>query len=202
MQVENRVSWREKNQKWINVIVCAFMILVSLGFYSSNKSLYMKAVTDANDIPRSLYSLAYSCRFIATSITNIFFGYLVYKFGTKKLILGGFVFLICAALLDSVGNNVFVFYLAAALSGIGFSFCGTAMVGGIVNRWFKENTGTIMGAVLAVNGIGGAIAAQIVSPIINEPGNAFGYQNAYKLVAVILLAAAIVIAIFFKEKSC
>lgn len=201
MQVENRVSWREKNQKWINVIVCAFMILVSLGFYSSNKSLYMKAVTDANDIPRSLYSLAYSCRFIATSITNIFFGYLVYKFGTKKLILGGFVFLICAALLDSVGNNVFVFYLAAALSGIGFSFCGTAMVGGIVNRWFKENTGTIMGAVLAVNGIGGAIAAQIVSPIINEPGNAFGYQNAYKLVAVILLAAAIVIAIFFKEKS-
>jgi len=198
--METRVGWWQRNQKWINVIVCAFMIFVSLGFYSSNKSLYMKAVTDANNIPRSIYSLAYSCRFIATSVTNIFFGYLVYKFGTKKLILGGFVFLICAAILDSVGKNVFVFYLAATLSGIGFSFCGTAMVGGIINRWCKENTGTIMGAVLAVNGIGGALAAQIVSPIINEAGNPFGYQNAYKLVAVILLFAAILIAVFFKEK--
>ncbi len=196
--VENRVSWREKNQKWINVIVCAFMILVSLGFCSSNKDLYMKAITSANEIPRSVYSLAYSCRFIATSITNIFFGYLVYKFGTKKLILSGFVFLIASTLTNSLANNVFLFYLAETLSGIGFSFCGTAMVGGIVNRWCKENTGTIMGAVLAVNGIGGAIAAQIVSPIINQ--SSFGYQNAYRLVSCILVFAMVLIVIFFKEK--
>ncbi len=198
--MESRVSWRQKHQKWINVIVCAFMIFVSLGFCSSNKDLYMKAITEANNIPRSAYSLAYSCRFIATSVTNIFFGYLVYKFGTKKLILSGFVFLIASTLTNSVASNVFLFYLAEILSGIGFSFCGTAMVGGIVNRWCRENTGTIMGAVLAVNGIGGALAAQIVSPIINEIGNPFGYQNAYRLVTCILIAAMALIVMLFKEK--
>ena len=198
--METRVGWWKRNQKWINVIMCAFMIFVSLGFCSSNKDLYMKAITDANGIPRSVYSFAYSCRFIATSITNIFFGYLVYKFGTKKLILSGFVFLIASTLTNSLANNVFLFYLAETLSGIGFSFCGTAMVGGIINRWCKENTGTIMGAVLAVNGIGGAIAAQIVSPIINTAGNPFGYQNAYRLVSCILLVAMVLIAILFKEK--
>ena len=198
--MEAQVSWWKRNQKWINVIMCAFMIFVSLGFCSSNKDLYMKAITEANNIPRSAYSFAYSCRFIATSITNIFFGYLVYKFGTKKLILSGFVFLISSTVINYLATNVFLFYLAEVLSGIGFSFCGTAMVGGIINRWCKENTGTIMGAVLAVNGIGGAIAAQIVSPIINEVGNPFGYQNAYKLVTCILIAAMILIAIFFKQK--
>lgn len=198
--MEKRVSWREKNQKWINVIVCAFMIFVSLGFYSSNRSLYFKAIVEAHGIPRSLYSFAQSCRFIATSVTNIFFGYLVYKFGTKKLILSGFVFLIASSLLNSVATNLFVFYLADAIGGVGFSFCGTAMVGGIINRWCKENTGTIMGAVLAVNGIGGAVAAQIVSPIINEAGNPLGYQNAFRLVAVILAIAMMLIVFLFKEK--
>lgn len=197
--MEKQVSWREKNQKWINVIVCAFMIFVTLGFCSSNRDLYFKAIVDAHDIPRSLYSIAQSCRFVATAISNIFFGYFVYKFGTKKLILGGFIFLIASSVLNSVATNLFVFYLADAISGIGFSFCGTAMVGGIVNRWFKENTGTIMGAVLAVNGIGGAIAAQIVSPMINA--STLGYQNAYRLVAVILLVAMLVVALFFKGKT-
>ena len=198
--MENRVSWREKNQKWINVIVCAFMIFVSLGFCSSNRDLYFKAIVEAHGIPRGLYSIAQSCRFVVTAIINVFFGYLVYKFGTKKLILGGFVFLIASSILNSVATNLFVFYLADAISGIGFSFCSTAMVGGIINRWCKENTGTIMGAVLAVNGVGGALAAQIVSPIINEAGNPLGYQNAYRLVAVILVVAMALIVFLFKEK--
>ena len=199
--MENRVSWREKNQKWINVIVCAFMIFVSLGFFSSNADLYMKAITEANDIPRSIYATAHSFRFIATSITNIFFGYLVYKLGTKKLILSGFVMLILSAVIRIFANHFLHFCVAEAFSGIGFSFCGTAMVGGIVNRWFKENTGTIMGVVLSVNGIGGALAAQIVSPMINEVGNPFGYRNAYTFVVCILAFAMLMIAIFFKEKS-
>lgn len=40
------------------------------------------------------------------------------------------------------------------------------MVGSIVNKWCKENKGAIMGAVLAANGIGGAIS----SPHLQDVG--------------------------------
>ncbi|MBR5156912.1 MAG: MFS transporter [Clostridia bacterium] len=198
--MDSKPKQQKNTQKWVNVAMCAVMIFTCLGFCSSNKSLYLSAITDALDIKRSAYSLATSCRFISTSIINIFFGTLVYKFGTKKLMLSGFLLLIVSMLLNSVATNVAMFCISEAISGIAFSWSGTAMVGGIINRWCKENTGTIMGAVLATNGIGGALAAQIVTPIIYQEGTVFGYRDAYRLVALILLVVGILVAIFFKEK--
>ncbi|MBQ4516294.1 MAG: MFS transporter [Clostridia bacterium] len=198
--MDSKPKQQKNTQKWVNVAMCAIMIFTCLGFCSSNKSLYLSAITDALDIKRSAYSLATSCRYISTSIINIFFGTLVYKFGTKKLMLSGFVLLIVSMLLNSVATSVVMFCISEAISGIAFSWSGTAMVGGIINRWCKENTGTVMGAVLAANGIGGALAAQIVTPIIYQEGTAFGYRDAYRLVALILLVVGILVAIFFKEK--
>ena len=55
-----------------------------------------------------------------------------------------------------------------------------------------------MGMILASNGIGGALAMQIVSPIIES--GATGYKRAYFLIAIIILAVGILVAILMKEK--
>jgi OFA family oxalate/formate antiporter-like MFS transporter len=55
-----------------------------------------------------------------------------------------------------------------------------------------------MGAILASNGIGGAIAMQIVSPIIES--GPVGYKRAYFLIAIILVVLFVLMAIFFKNK--
>jgi len=57
-----------------------------------------------------------------------------------------------------------------------------------------------MGVVLASNGIGAMVAIQILTPIIYESRNPFGYRISYRLVAVILLAVAVIMMIFFKNK--
>ena len=74
------------------------------------------------------------------------------------------------------------------------------MISSIIKRWVKENTGTVLGFVLAANGLGGALAAQIVTPIIFEEGNPFGYRNAYQLVAVILAVTGVIAVLFIREK--
>ena len=56
-----------------------------------------------------------------------------------------------------------------------------------------------MGFILCANGLGGALAAQIISPIIYEEGNPFGYRNAYFLVTVILLVVGTIVVFFFRE---
>lgn len=188
------------NYKWIIVALCFLMVFTCLGFCSSNKSLYTFAITEALGIQRSAFSLNDSCRFIATAIVNMFFGSMVQKFGTKKLICAGFVSLILSCLAYSVATNIFVIYLGGCLLGIGLSWTTTTMVGCVVNKWCKENKGTIMGVVLCSNGLGGALAAQIVSPIIYEEGNVFGYRNAYRLVAVILLVVLMLVVLLFREQ--
>jgi len=185
--------------KWVIVGLCFLMVFTNLGFCSSNKSLYLSAITEALGIKRSVFSIADSCRFVTTAVINLFFGTLVAKFGTKKLIGAGFLCLIGSCILYAVGTNVIMFYLAGCLLGLGLSWTTTTMVGCIVGRWCKENKGTIMGAILCANGLGGALAAQIVSPIIYQEGNLFGYRTAYFLVAGILFAVGTLILIFYRE---
>ena len=185
--------------QWIIVVVCFLMEFVCLGFCSSNKSLYLGAITQALDIKRSLFSFNDSVRFITSATISLFFGTLLHKFGAKKLIAAGFCALIASMQIYAHAQTVYVFYIGGCLLGMGLAFTTTTMIGSLVRRWCKRNTGTILGFVLASNGLGGALAAQIVTPIIYEEGNAFGYRNAYNLVTVILLCTGILAVVFLRE---
>ncbi len=188
--------------KWVVVGVCFLTVMITLGFCSSTKSLYLDVVTKKLGIDRSLFSLNDTCRFVANAIVNLFFGALVLKFGTKKLMLAGICCLTGSMLCYAVANSLLTFYLGGVLLGIGFSWTGTTMIGCVINKWCKENRGTIMGAVLAANGIGGAIAIQILSPIIEAGGES--YRNAYMISGFAVLTVGLLILIFMREapKGC
>ncbi len=190
---------RKLDYKWVIIALCFLMVSVCLGFCSSPKSLYLSAITEALGIKRSAFSIGDSCRFITTAVINLFFGKLVYKFGTRKLIAAGFASLIGSCILYALSTNIIGFYVGGCLLGLGLSWTTTTMVGAIVGKWCKENKGTIMGFILASNGLGGAVAVQILSPIIYQEGTAFGYRSAYLLVAAILLAVCVVVMIFYRE---
>lgn len=191
---------KKLNYMWVIVVTCFLMEFVALGFCSSNKSLYLGAITEALNIPRSLFSINDSVRFLTTAVINLFFGSLIQRFGARKMVAAGFLCLIGSMQIYAHAENVFVFYIGGCLLGMGLAFCTTTMIGSIIRRWVKENTGTILGFVLASNGLGGALAAQIVTPIIYEEGNAFGYRNAYNLVTVILLVTGILAVVFLRNQ--
>jgi MFS family permease len=138
-------------------------------------------------------------RYISTAIVNVFFGALVAKFGSKKLILLGFIAMFSAAILFAVGESVFVFYAGGALLGTGLSWTGTTIIGYVVNKACRKNKGTIMGLVLAANGLGGAIITQVITPFIMQEGNPFGYRLAYYVMAGILAVVFVLLLVFYKE---
>ena len=188
--------------KWVVVGICFLTVMITLGFCSSTKSLYLDVVTEKLGINRSLFSLNDTFRFIANAIVNLFFGTLVFKFGTKKLMLAGLLCLSGSMVCYALANSLFLFYLGGVLLGIGFSWTGTTMIGCVIGKWCKENRGTIMGAVLAANGLGGAIAIQILSPIIEAGGES--YRNAYVISGLAVLFVGILLFLFMREapKNC
>jgi MFS family permease len=187
--------------KWVIVASCFVMVMITLGFCSSTKPLYLSAITDALGIQRSLFSINDSCRFVTTAIVNLFFGALIAKFGPRKLIGAGFACLVASMLSYSLADTVLVFYIGGCLLGLGVSWTTTTMVGYVIDRWCKEHKGTIMGAVLAANGLGGAVAAQIVGPIISGSADGFGYRWAYRLTAIILLTVGVIVVALFKNAA-
>lgn len=186
---------------WVIVGLCFLSVFVSLGFCSSNRTLYLKAITEALEIPRGAFSLNDTFRYITTMIVNLFFGTLVHRFGTKKLLCAGFLCLIAFALINATASELYMFYLGGILLGVGFSWTGTTMVSTIINRYCTSNKGAVTGAVLAANGLGGAVAVQIITPIIFEEGNPFGYRNSYLLVTAILVVVLLLVLFLYREKK-
>lgn len=184
--------------RWVVVGCCFVMILVCLGFCSSTKGLYLSAVTEALQLERSLYSINDTLRYVASATMNLFFGVLVLRFGPRKLIAGGFLCLAASMAAYSVAESLPVIYLGGFLLGMGQSWTSTTIVGYVIGRWCPENKGTIMGAVLAANGLGSAAAAQIVGPMIN--GSTFGYRDAYRFTAILMLVVGIVVVSLFRSK--
>lgn len=198
--IMNGIDKKQKrfDYKWVIISLSCLMVMITLGFCSSPRSIFISKVCEDVGINRSSFSLSDTARYVTTSVVNIFFGALIYRLGAKLLICFGFSSLIASMLVYSSASSVIGFCIGGSLLGLGLSFTTTTMVGAIVNRWCKKNKGTIMGLALASNGIGGAVAIQILSPIINA-GEVFSYRNAYRLCAIILAAALVIMLIFFKN---
>ena len=184
--------------KWVIFVLCILMNFVCLGFCSSNKGMYLTAITEAMNIPRSLFSINDSCRFIASAVVNLFFGALIAKWGIRKMVAAGFLCTIASMLTYAFATNVLVFYVGGTLMGIGLAFTTTSMTGCIVRRWFRKDIGKYTGIVFASNGVGAALAAQIAQPIIDT--GTFGYQKSYLLVAAIVTVVGILVVILMREK--
>lgn len=186
------------NYKWIILVACFLMEFLCLGFCSSNPGLYTAAVTTALDIPRSLYAIGTSIRYIVQVVVALFFGPLIQRFGLKKLV-GVGLFSLCASVLAKFfTTNIIHHYIACVLWGLGIVFSGGTMASTIVRRWFHKDVGKLTGIVMSANGIGGAVSAQIISPLINN-GETFGYRKAYLLSAIILAIISIIILLLLKE---
>ena len=192
---------QRENYRWWIVAASFIMVFTCLGFCSTTKSLYLAAITEALSLERGLFSINDSIRFLTTAALNLFFGTLVARFGPRKLVTAGFCSLIASVLVYSVAENIFVFYIGGALLGMGLAWTTTTMVGYMINAWCREHKGTIMGAVLAANGLGGALAAQIVSPIIYGSEDGFGYRTAYRVTALILLSVGLIVCLIYRDKA-
>lgn len=185
---------------WVIVVLCFLAVCTSLGLCSGGRTMYLTAITEALDIKRSAFSLNDTFRYVTTTILNLYFGTIFNKFGAKKLMCAGFVCLISFALINSFATELWLFYIGGILLGVGLSWTGTTMMSTVVNIWCHKNKGAITGAILAANGLGSAVAVQILSPIIFEEGNPFGYRNSYRIVAVVLAVVLVLILLFFKER--
>ena len=183
---------------WVIFALCFLSVFTALGFNSSPKGLYLPAITENLGIPRSLYSIQSTCRYIATAVVNLFFGKLVAKYGPRKLLAAGFVCLTLSNVINALGTNVWYFYLGSVFLGMGLAWTTTSMVGIVVEKWFTSNKGTMMGFILAANGLGGAIASQIFSRIIYSRPD--GWRTGFWFSAIVMVIVGTIIVLFVRNE--
>lgn len=166
-------------KKWKVALGCFLMIFLGLGFCTSNKSMYLKPITEALGFERSAFALNDSFRFLTQAFVSMFFGAAISKFGARKLVGTGFLFNAAALAINATASKVGWFYLSGMLTGAGQALCTTSMVSYMVGLLFPEKRGTVTGIIMGANGIGAAISAQVIGPMIDNPANPFGFRTVY-----------------------
>ena len=174
-------------------------MFVGLGFCSSASSAYFQPVVEALGFSRGAFGFSSTFRYATTAITTMFFHKLVDRFGTKKLMCAGLLFYVMSMLMNAISNTLIGFYIGGIFLGFAVAFAASTMASVIINKWFTENTGTVLGIVLAANAAGSALAIWLLEPMIYSGG--LGYKNAYFLTAVAVMLVFVIFAIFYKDKK-
>ena len=186
---------------WIIFVIGFLMVFTALGFGSSTRLSYKSGIT--SDVESGMtdifqYGVSDSFRYVTTAILNVYFGFLVAKFGARKLIGAGFAALTASCVICSFATQYWHLYVGAVLLGIGFAWTTTTIVGNIVEKWFTNGKGTIMGIILAANGLGGALSEVIINPMCNSEGG-LGWRAAYKITAVIFLVIGVLAFVLIRN---
>lgn len=214
--MESQTKAARSGYKWVIAAICFITIMIALGFCSSSKGLFLTPVTDELGIGRGPYSVTDTIRFATTALVNLVFAALVVKLGAKRMMIFGIIALVCSMLLYSFApalpaenpgvmdyfKTFAPIYGGGFFLGLGLAWSTTTMIGYVVDKWFTKDRGTVMGVILAANGLGSAIASKLLNPVIIGEKTVFGltgFRVAYWLIAAMLAAIVVMLLIFFRE---
>ncbi|MBR6709422.1 MAG: MFS transporter, partial [Clostridia bacterium] len=127
------------------------------------------------------------------------------RLGARRMVGCGFGFLITSMLIYSLAQTYWQFYIGGIFLGAGFAWTTTTIVGHIVGNWFTNRRGSVMGVILAANGLGGALSEQIVTRVIyglhaDLPAGEARWRLAYQLTALLFLAVAIPVVAVLRNR--
>jgi len=151
---------------------CAFMDS-TCGYYSF--SLFVTPLEAYFGWGRGTIMAAWTARFVGMGLTSPFFGRLVDRWGSRKVIpigaaIGGLGFVLLTQT-----TNLWYLYIGWAIVGIGFAGSGLIPGSAVVSNWFKKQRGMALGIMGIGFGAGG-----ILSPLIGGyllPN--FGWRASY-----------------------
>ena len=172
---------KQKVYPWLIVIAWAFISAGSIELILIGGSNFFKAVSDGIGSPVSAVALMMTVCTITLTFAAPIAGNLFPKIDSRILltIMGVIVILGYAQL--SFGQNVWQWWLAGLLYGIGGS--GIFIIGApiFISNWFQKRTGFAVG----MYGMLLAILSAILNPVIAAVISAVGWRTAYLVLAVV-----------------
>lgn len=167
---------------WIVVGVTALTLVLSAGIRSAPGVLLLPL---QNDIgwSRSIISFAVSIGLILFGFAGPFAGWLMDRFGPRRLMLAGIALVVVSMLASATMRNVWQLNLYwGALSGIGTGLASAVLGAAVANRWFVARRGLVTGIFGAATSAGQLVFVPLLIWLVAELG--------WRASVVVLAAAA------------
>lgn len=185
---------------WRTVTACALIVWLAYGLRFSTFNMLAVSITDDLHIARSAFTLSITFRYLTAFLLSLVLGRLIDRLGIMKTLIIGLAATAAGEYVFSIGKTLPMFYLAGAVSGIGYALASSPISVLIVNRRFASNRGLIMGATSAVSGLGQAL----FNPVVGLLATNWGWRSVYYCSTALAVIFGVVIVVFLRadEKQC
>ncbi len=185
---------KKTSRAWIVAVSVAAILFVVSGIVANTISLFMTQFNSVYPETGAMSKLAFY--FTIMTGTMAVFQPLARKIFSK---VDARVCVSLAVIFASLGFGAISYYtsfvgwlFSGLFIGLGFSFITYLMGPILINNWFKKNTGSILGVVLAFSNLGGALFGSLAGNMISS----MGWQPAMRLLALLACVLGLLFAIF------
>ena len=134
-------------------------------------------------------------KLIVGPLFGFFAGWIVDRFGPRRLMLVGIVFAAIALIGLGNMNALWMFYFFYLLNALGYVCAGPLPNQVLLSRWFDKSRGKAMGFAYLGIGLGGVLVFQISAALMHL----FGWHVALTVLGVLIFIIAFPLAFFVKE---
>lgn len=182
------------SQAWIIVVACMLIQAIPFGVASNIQPQFVSYVVSEKGFTLAGFSLIFTLGTIASAVASPFIGVLFNKVNTRLMFLLGAILSGGGFFAFSICNQLWQFYLVAAIVQIGTATISSIGVPLVINRWFdEESKGKAMGIAFAGSGLGNIFLQQlVVSSLV-----ANGASKSYMIFGALSLIVGIPVALFF-----
>ncbi len=146
---------------WWIVSAC-FLIAFYFGGIVYGFTAFFEPIAEEFGWSYTQVSIAFSLRGLEMGILAPLMGFLVDRFGPRKVVFSGVIITGFGLILITVINSLVMFYIAFILFALGGSGCASTVLMTTVAQWFRRNVGKAMGIVVCGFGAGGILIPLIV----------------------------------------
>ena len=183
---------------WVIVAVMAATGALSMALGTLNFGLFIKPMGDELGIGRAVFGWAQSARQITSAITAPMVGGLIDRFGARMLLTISATITGAAVLgLGFVTADWQLVTLFALMGLVGMSGPGALVTTVPVTKWFVRNRGKALSFMSLGVPIGGLVFVPLTQIFID----AFGWRNAWMLLAIIGSGIIIPLALVFVRRQ-
>jgi sugar phosphate permease len=147
---------------WWVVFACFLLAFYTGGALFFGFTAFFEPIVEEFGWSYTLVSIAFSLRGFEMGILAPITGFLVDRFGSRKLAFSGTFIVGVALILLGLTNSLGMFYAAFILLALGMSGCTATVLMTAVAHWFKRNLGKAMGIVACGFGAGGILIPLMV----------------------------------------
>lgn len=180
---------------WLICLACLWLYMCNVGLLSNILTIYLPFI-EATGISDSAGSAILSVRSLFSFVTTFFVGWYYRKLSLRMGILIGTLIGAASAVVFSIGGSVPVYYLAAAMAGIGYGLGCAYPVSLLLANWFHARRGLAFG----ISASGSGLAFMLFSPLLSGIILRYSLTTAFLAQAGFLAASGIAVFLVVRDQ--